>query len=92
MSEQEKEAWTFAQRAVQCDEKGLVDTAVFYYTEAAQALLLCSSQNSAYAAQLVEKANEYISRAEQLKSTGEYGILPMKVYIEDWRHTRPTST
>ena len=30
-SEQEKDAWTFAQRAVQCDQQGLAETAIFYY-------------------------------------------------------------
>ena len=74
-SEQERDAWTFAQRAVQCDEQGLLDTAIFYYTEAAQALLLCNSLGSAYGPQLIDKANEYISRAEQLKSTGKLRII-----------------
>ena len=77
----QQDALNFASRAVQCDQNGLVDTAIFYYTEAAQALL---SASLAGAQGLIDKANEYIHRAEQLKQSDKsrLDIIPKKSQIQ----------
>ncbi|XP_052813546.1 calpain-7-like [Mya arenaria] len=63
----ERDGAGFAQQAVACDHAGQNETAVFYYTEAAEAL-----RNAIFAGSkmpgITAKVNEYISRAEQLKS------------------------
>ena len=65
-TELEKDAAVFAQRAVKCDQELLMDTAIFYYVEAGQALL-SALQAGSHIPNLMEKANEYLDRAEVLK-------------------------
>ncbi|XP_064647920.1 calpain-7-like [Lineus longissimus] len=62
----EQDGMSFAQSAVSFDKLGEINTAIFYYTEAAQALLSASMAGSQIPG-IVDKANEYILRAEQLK-------------------------
>lgn len=62
----ERDGILFAQQAVTCDQKGQVPTAIFFYTEAAQALLNAAFSGSKMPG-LTEKANQYITRAEELK-------------------------
>ncbi|CAH1789739.1 unnamed protein product [Owenia fusiformis] len=77
----EKDAVEFAQRAVDCDKRGLYDTAAFYYVEAANALLTSSMAGSQIPG-LIERANQYIQRAEMIKAghtgTGSSFQAPVK--------------
>ncbi|KAK2170660.1 hypothetical protein LSH36_1g05016 [Paralvinella palmiformis] len=63
----EQDAVSFAQRAVQCDEQGLFDTAIFYYTEATQALVTAASAGSKVP-NLITKSYEYTRRVDELKA------------------------
>lgn len=56
----------FAQQAVKHDESGNYQMAIFYYNEAAQALLSAALGGSQLP-NIVQRANDYIIRAEQLK-------------------------
>lgn len=62
----EKDAVTFAQQAVTCDERGQYAMATFFYTEAAQALINAGLSGSQMPG-LTERAHQYITRAEELK-------------------------
>lgn len=64
----EQDAKNFAIKAVENDQKGNYVTAVFYYMEAAQALLNAAEAGSKIE-NITKKAEEYISRAETLKQT-----------------------
>lgn len=62
----QREGANLAHQAVTCDSAQKFDMAVFYYTEAAQTLLAAAQAGSGIP-NLVEKATEYMLRAEQLK-------------------------
>ncbi|KAI0214801.1 Calpain-7 [Lamellibrachia satsuma] len=67
--ELKEDAVQFAQRAVKCDTEGLVDTAAFFYQEAANALLLMVAEDESTPSSVVQKANQYLARAKELKSS-----------------------
>ncbi|KAL8615723.1 hypothetical protein ACOMHN_007476 [Nucella lapillus] len=60
------EGANLAYQAVTCDQQEKYDLALFYYTEAAQTLLAAACAGSDHPS-LVDKATEYMLRAEQLK-------------------------
>ncbi|KAL4222516.1 calpain 7 [Mactra antiquata] len=62
----EKDGATFAQQAVACDQKGQYPMAIFFYGEAAQALLNAALSGSKMPG-ITDKATQYITRAEELK-------------------------
>ncbi|KAK7494940.1 hypothetical protein BaRGS_00013819 [Batillaria attramentaria] len=62
----QREGTNLAHQAVTCDNAQRFDMAIFYYTEAAQTLLAAAQAGSNYPS-LVEKATQYMLRAEQLK-------------------------
>ncbi|KAL5006400.1 hypothetical protein ScPMuIL_015206 [Solemya velum] len=66
----EKDGASFAYQAVQHDKCGQSHTAAFYYNEAAQALLSAALAGSRIPG-IVNKANEYMLRAESLKNTAQ---------------------
>lgn len=63
----EKDGISFAQQAVTCDQQGQYPMAVFFYTEAAQALLNAALSGSRMPG-ITDKAHQYITRAEELKN------------------------
>mgnify|MGYP001602198817 CR=1 FL=1 len=63
----EQDAVSLARRAVQCDQAGLVDTAISYYTEAADALLNANIAGSQLP-NIREKVEEYLNRVQQLQA------------------------
>ena len=63
----ENDGKAFAVQAVNNDQNGNYSMAIFYYNEAAQALLSAALAGSQLP-NIVERANDYILRAEQLKS------------------------
>ncbi|KAK3587933.1 hypothetical protein CHS0354_014448 [Potamilus streckersoni] len=64
----ERDGATFAHQAVQYDKDGQYNMAVFYYSEAAQALLSAALAGSQMPG-IIEKANEYLLRAEELNKS-----------------------
>ncbi|CAK8678024.1 unnamed protein product [Clavelina lepadiformis] len=60
----EQDAAKFATSAVGCDQEGCINEAIFYYKEAAQALTHAAVAGSKM--DLMEKANEYTKRIEEL--------------------------
>ncbi|KAL3832697.1 hypothetical protein ACJMK2_024317, partial [Sinanodonta woodiana] len=64
----ERDGATFAHQAVQYDKDGQCNMAVFYYSEAAQALLSAALAGSQMPG-IIEKANEYLLRAEELNKS-----------------------
>ncbi|XP_069110607.1 calpain-7-like [Argopecten irradians] len=63
----ENDGKQFAYQAVENDKAGKYDTAMFYYNEAAQALLSAALAGSTMSG-IITRANEYILRAEALRS------------------------
>ncbi|XP_060067045.1 calpain-7-like isoform X1 [Ylistrum balloti] len=63
----ENDGKQFAYLAVENDKAGRYDTAMFYYNEAAQALLSAALAGSTMSG-IITHANEYILRAEALRS------------------------
>lgn len=62
----EADAIKFATQAVQCDQSGQQEMAIFYYTEAAQALLN-AAQDGSQLPGLLDRAHQYVVRGEELK-------------------------
>ena len=60
----EQDSVKFAESAVDCDTKGLINEAIFYYKEAAEALI--NAANAGSKLNCIEKAQEYYHRVEQL--------------------------
>ncbi|XP_067649573.1 calpain-7-like [Haliotis asinina] len=67
----ERDAGIYAHQAVQFDQAANYETAKFYYTEAAQALLSAAlaGSDSSRNQVILDKANEYMLRAEVLKQS-----------------------
>ncbi|KAM9089118.1 calpain-7 isoform 2-T2 [Megaptera novaeangliae] len=63
----ERDAVQFARLAVQCDHEGRYSEAVFYYKEAAQALIYAEMAGSSLE-HIQEKINEYLERVQALHS------------------------
>ena len=63
----QQDAINFAQRAVLSDQQNLYDTAIFYYTEAKQALVMAALAGSRIP-DLLSKVSEYARRADELKT------------------------
>lgn len=76
----EQDAVNFAMRAVTCDQEGKSSMAIFYYCEAAQALMSALQAGSQLPG-IVEKAQEYTSRSEVLKQ-GETGICSSELNMK----------
>lgn len=63
----ERDGTNFAQLAVQCDQIGQIEMAIFYYTEAAQALHMAADEGSKIP-NIADRIKEYMDRANSLKN------------------------
>uniref|UniRef100_A0A3Q4H6J6 Calpain 7 n=1 Tax=Neolamprologus brichardi TaxID=32507 RepID=A0A3Q4H6J6_NEOBR len=66
----ELDAVTFAKTAVTCDQNGKYNEAVFYYKEAAQALIYAGMAGSKLEG-IQEKVNEYLDRVQALHNAAQ---------------------
>lgn len=64
----ERDGTNFAQLAVQYDQMGKIEVAIFYYTEAAQALHMAADEGSKIP-NIANRIKEYMDRAKSLKNT-----------------------
>ncbi|XP_053374167.1 calpain-7-like [Mercenaria mercenaria] len=72
----EKDGISFAQQAVTCDQQQQHAMAMFFYTEAAQALLNAVMSGSRMPG-ITDKAHQYITRAEELKKMTSHSTQAM---------------
>ena len=74
-----EDGYHFATQAVAYDTKGETQSAVFFYTEAANCLAKALSYDNTL--DVRDKAFQYIQRAELLRSEGTYLWNIPKIYI-----------